>query len=104
MMTYCVNVWREAGQAQRSGVYVTFSGDGISWPRERMRQIWRVPVIARTGCEVAWHPTFIPEGANGTRGWLYYGYSENWGHEPPRKPHYLKRAAIDRRFPAMMRR
>ena len=94
MMTFCVTVWREEGHAKRSGFHVAFSDDGVQWPRERMHMVWSVPVIARTGCEVAWHPTFIPDDKPGTRGWLYYGYSENWGYDPPRKPHYLVRRRI----------
>ena len=23
------------------------------------------------------------------KGWLYYSYTEHWGHKPPQKPHYL---------------
>ena len=94
VMTFCLNVWREGGNPEHSGVYVAFSGDGIHWPRERMQQIWKVPVIAANGREVAWHPTFIPDGEGAARGWLYYGYSESWGHDPPRKPHYLVRRSI----------
>lgn len=95
VMLFCLNLWREACQAHRSGIWVAFSNDGIHWPRERRQQLWSVPVIARTGCEVAWHPTFIPDETDGTRGWLYYGYSENWGHEPPRKPHYMRRRLVN---------
>lgn len=91
VMTFCVNAWREGDKAERSGIYVAFSDDGVHWPRERMRQIWKVPVIAEIGREVACHPTFIPDSASEARGWLYYGYSENWGHQPPARPHYLVR-------------
>jgi len=94
MMTFCVNAWREAGHAERSGIYVAFSDDGIHWPRERVQKIWTVPVVARIGGEVAWHPTFIPDDSTGTHGWLYYGYSENWGHQPPYTPHYLRRRLL----------
>jgi hypothetical protein len=95
VMTFCVNAWRETGPAQRSGFYVAFSDDGIHWPQSRVQQVWKVPVIAQAGCEVAWHPTFIPEDSSGTHGWLYYGYSENWGHEPPHTPHYLRRRIME---------
>ena len=94
VMTFCLNCWQEEGHAKRSGFYVAFSDDGVQWPRERWQMIWTVPVIARLGCEVAWHPTFIPDDNTGMRGWLYYGYSENWGHEPPRKPHCLVRRTM----------
>ena len=94
MMVFCVNAYREGGKAQRSGFSVAFSGDGVHWPRERMQQIWQVPVVAREGQEVAWHPTFVPDESGGTTGWLYYGYSERWGWRPPSQPHYLARRRI----------
>lgn len=94
IMIFCLNAWREGDRPERSGFYAAFSDDGIHWPRERMQQIWKVPVIAAIGREVAWHPTFIPGDGCDTRGWLYYGYSENWGHKPPHKPHYLVRRPI----------
>ena len=94
VMTFCLNIWREGAKPERSGFYVAFSDDGIHWPRERMQQIWKVPVIAANGREVAWHPTFILDGDGAARGWLYYGYSENWGYKPPRQPHYLMRRRI----------
>ncbi len=95
VMLFCLNVWREGAKPERSGIYAAFSDDGIHWPRERMQQIWKVPVIAAIGREVAWHPTFIPDDDGGGRGWLYYGYSENWGHAPPHTPHYLMRRSIE---------
>jgi len=94
VMMFCLNVWRECDKPERSGIYAAFSDDGILWPPERIQQLWKVPVIAAIGREVAWHPTFIPDGGIAARGWLYYGYSENWGYEPPHKPHYLVRRAL----------
>jgi len=94
VMIFCVNAWREGGQPEHSGFYVAFSDDGIHWPRERTQRIWKVPVIAEIGREVAWHPTFIPKEGDDTRGWLYYGYSKNWGDLPPHTPHYLMRRTI----------
>jgi hypothetical protein len=29
------------------------------------------------------------------RGWLYYSYSERWGHKPPHKPHHFMRRRIE---------
>ena len=94
VMMFCLNVWREGDKPERSGIYVAFSDDGIHWSRERMQQLWKVPVIAAIGREVAWHPTFISDDSNTARGSLYCGYSGNWGYEPPHKPHYLVRRAI----------
>jgi hypothetical protein len=94
MMIFCLNAWREGGQPECSGICAAFSDDGIRWPRGRMQQIWKVPVIAAIDREVAWHPTFVPDDGNDLRGWLYCGYSEKWGHQPPRKPHYLVRRPL----------
>ncbi|MCX7826873.1 MAG: hypothetical protein N2689_15140 [Verrucomicrobiae bacterium] len=91
MMTFCLNVWREADNPKRSGIYAAFSHDGIHWLREPMQQLWKVPVVPAIGRELAWHPTYIPDGDGGMHGWLYYGYSESWGHPPSHKPHYLMR-------------
>jgi hypothetical protein len=93
-MVFFLNAYREGGKAQRSGFHVAFSDDGVRWPRERMRQIWQVPVVAREGQEVAWHPTFVPDERGGTTGWLYYAYSEAWRWRTPRKPHYLVRRRL----------
>ena len=95
VMTYCFNAWRETTDVNRSGIYMAFSDDGIHWAPDRMRQIWKVPVIAKDGNEVAWHPTFGPDETAGTQGWLYYGYSKNWGWKPPSEPHYLVRRRIE---------
>lgn len=91
VMLYCVNTWLEGSHARQSGFYAALSEDGIHWPPEQVQQIWKVPVIARTGSEVAWHPTWIPDGPEAIQGWLYYGYSPSWGHQPPHQPHYLVR-------------
>ncbi|MCX6897777.1 MAG: hypothetical protein NT105_03675 [Verrucomicrobia bacterium] len=97
VMLFCVSAWLESEKKGRSGVYVAFSDDGILWPRERMQQIWKVPTIPVIGRELAWQPTLVldePAGSSLT-GWLYYSYSENWGHKPPHKPHYFMRRRIE---------
>lgn len=94
VMIFCLNVWREGGKANRSGIYLAYSDDGIHWPREHMRQIWKVPVVARTGCEVAWHPTWVLDGPGAAGGWLYCAHSPSWGHQPPRQPHSLVRCRM----------
>ena len=96
VMVFSVNVWREHALPDQSGFYVGFSDDGIHWPRERMQQIWKIPVIAEIGGPVAWHPALVLDTAtrNGIQGWIYYGFSENWGHRPPCKGHYLVRRPI----------
>jgi len=97
VMLFCMNAWRERDRPDRSGFYVAFSDDGIRWPRERMQQIWKTPVIAVIGRQVAWHPTLILDRQTKEteiKGWVYYGYSEIWGHRPPHKPHYLMRRLI----------
>ena len=81
----------------KAGFYMAFSKDGIHWPRDTVQQIWKTPVIASLNRPVAWHPTLVLDDGtkpNEIKGWLYYGYSENWGHHPPNKPHYLVRRPI----------
>lgn len=95
VMLFCVNAWLEGSHARQSGFYAALSADGIHWPPDRVQQIWKVPVIARPGCEVAWHPTWILDGPDSMQGWLYYGYSPSWGHQPPHQPHYLVRRRIE---------
>ena len=106
MMIYCVNAWREGGQAERSGLYAAFSDNGLDWPRERRQQIWKVPVIAhdRPRSSTASHlhsQQSEPDGRSRPRtgggdapGWLYYGYSADWGHQAPHTPHYLMRRSL----------
>ena len=96
-MVYCVNNWSEGDVPEQTGIYMAFSRDGIEWPRAGIRQIWKTPVIASLNHPVAWHPTLVlDEGAtkNEIKGWLYYGYSESWGHRPPNQPHQLARRSI----------
>lgn len=90
MMIFCLNAWRESSEPGHSGFYAAFSDDGIHWPRD-WQQIWKVPVLAITGREVAWHPTYIPDTDGYTHGWLYYGFSPSWGDQPPHKPHFMMR-------------
>ena len=66
VMVFCVNAWRERNEAERSGIYLAFSDDGIHWPQGAMKQIWKVPTVAAIGREVAWHPTLILD--EGTKG------------------------------------
>ena len=91
MMTFCVNAWSEGAKPERSGLYTAFSADGIHWPREQMQQLWKVPVVAAIGREVAWHPTYIPGASESSSGWLYYACSQDWGHQSPHQPHSLVR-------------
>lgn len=93
VMLFCVNAWLESGKQGRSGIYAAFSNDGIRWPRERMQQLWKAPTIPVIGRELAWQPTLVLDTL--LAGWLYYSYSESWGHTPPQKPHYFMRRRIE---------
>jgi hypothetical protein len=88
VMVFCVNAYREFGSApKRSGIYAAFAKDGITWRESDQQQLlvgYTVP--ARVGTEIIWHPTLVLDAdtAKGTaKGWLYYSYSESWGHKPP---------------------
>lgn len=97
VMLFCVNAWLESEKHGRSGIYAAFSDDGIHWPRERMQQIWKVPTIPVIARELGWQPTLALDKPVGSslRGWLYYSYSDRWGHKPPHKPHHFMRRRIE---------
>lgn len=73
----------------RSGIYAAYSRDGIHWSAPA--QLLSIRSIATIDEEVGWHPTLILDAVEGNsaKGWLFYSYSERWGHRPPAKPHYL---------------
>ncbi len=81
---------RQDAKPVQSGVYMACSKDGIRWsiPTQLVR-IHSIP--AGLGREIGWHPTLLVSTVKrGTAsGWLYYSYSESWGHKAPHKPHYL---------------
>jgi hypothetical protein len=100
VMVFCVNAYPEFGTTpKRSGIYAAFSNDGLTWKeRDQQQLLVGYTVPARIGTEVVWHPTLVldADAANGTaKGWLYYSYSESWGHKPPHKPHYLVGAPVE---------
>ena len=101
VMLYCVNAWLENEKQGRQDIYVAYSDDGIHWPRERTQQIRKVPTIPVIGSELAWHATLMLDEPVGSSlaGWLYYSYSESWGHRPPHKPHYFMRRRIEFKVP-----
>jgi hypothetical protein len=93
VMVFNLIVYKELAtpaRPERSGIYMACSRDGIRWsePTQLLR-IQSVPV--RLGTEIGWHPTLRTTSVKGrtANGWLYYSYSESWGHRPPQKPHYL---------------
>ncbi len=93
VMVYSIIAYQELGpntQARQSGIYITHSQDGIHWSQPtQLIRIHSVP--AGLGREVGWHPALLLSAADSrsAKGWLYYSYSERWGHKPPQKPHYL---------------
>jgi len=93
VMVFSTIVYRELGPgmpARQSGIYIAHSQDGIHWSRStQLVRIHSVPT--GLGKEIGWHPALLLSTVErGTvKGWLYYSYSESWGHKPPQKPHYL---------------
>ena len=92
VMVFNIISYRELGpeiKQEQSGIYMACSQDGIHW--SKATQLLAIRSLAAIGKEVGWHPTLLlstVEG-NSAKGWLYYSYSENWGHKTPQKPHYL---------------
>jgi len=92
LMVFNLVVYRELSpdaQPRQSGIYLASSPDGIRWSRPT--QLLAIRSIAAPGQEVGWHPTLLLSAVEGgvAKGWLYYAYSENWGHQAPQRPHYL---------------
>jgi hypothetical protein len=93
VMVFNITLYREFGleaNPRQSGIYMASSHDGIHWSRPvQLVRIHSIP--AGLGKEVGWHPTLLLSSVSGAsaQGWLYYSYSESWGHKPPQKPHYL---------------
>jgi hypothetical protein len=99
VMVYCVNAYQELGAApRRSGIYAAFSSDGLRWPERDQRQLLVGYTVPCVGKELAWHPTLVLDSGAVNRtakGWLYYSYTESWGHNAPHKAHYLVGAPIE---------
>lgn len=104
VMAYCVNAYQEFGSApKRSGIYLALSDDGIAWPEDGRRQLLAGYTVPSLGKELLWHPTLILDQdptEQAAKGWLYYSYSENWGHNAPHKAHYLVGSSIELRCEA----
>ena len=69
---------------------MAYSCDAIHWSKPtQLIRIHSIP--AGLGKEIGWHPTLLETSVEGSvvKGWLYYSYSESWGHKAPQKPHYL---------------
>lgn len=90
VMVFNIHVYREfAGSVppKLSGIHVAFSDDGVSWSKPE--QLIAIQSIAALDREVGWHPTLIWSDGASADGWLCYSYSERWGHNAGRTPHYL---------------
>jgi len=92
VMVFNITVYQEFSQEtkpQHSGIYITSSQDGIRWSKPT--QLIAIRSIASIGKEVGWHPTLLLSAVDdgSAKGWLYYSYSESWGHKAPQTPHYL---------------
>jgi hypothetical protein len=92
IMVFNITVYKEFGlgmKPSQSGIYIAYSQDGVHWSTPT--QLIAVQSIVSMGKEVGWHPTLLLSAAEdgSAKGWLYYSYSESWGHKPPQTPHYL---------------
>lgn len=80
VMVLSVAWWRETwGDADlsRSGVYVAFSEDGISWSTPE--PLWIDHSLPAIGRPLAWQATIVWDEGSTTEGWLVYAFSEKWG-------------------------
>ncbi len=96
VMTCCVGAYadHEKQVAEQSGIYFTESDDGIHWADVKQLFVGHVgPYVGRVFVS---HPRLLIEKEAGgeATGWLLYCYSDNWGTQPPQKPHYLCRRSV----------
>jgi len=76
------------GRAERSGIHVAYSRDGISWSKPR--QLIKAFSIPFKGRELAWHPSLVWDKEGSLAAWLVYSYTPSWGYEAPKEsPHYM---------------
>jgi hypothetical protein len=93
VMVFNILVYGELGhdaKPEQSGLYIACSPDGIRWSKPtHLIRIHSIP--AGLGREIGWHPALLLSIVDNSsaKGWLYYSYSESWGHRAPQKPHYL---------------
>lgn len=91
VMVYCVLVYKdfEKGKPTRSGIYISFSDDGIQWSRQEL--VYKAMTVPIPGKEIAIHPTFIISESKGKRvsGLVVCGFSPSWGHDDAHPPHHL---------------
>ncbi len=93
VMVFNIIAYKEVAnpaQPEQSGMYMAYSCDAIHWSKPtQLIRIHSIP--AGLGKEIGWHPTLLETSVEGSvvKGWLYYSYSESWGHKAPQKPHYL---------------
>ena len=82
--------WREmegTQPLQRSGLYVAFSRDGITWSKPE--PLFVDYTLPRLGQSISWQPTVLWDEGSDTEGWLVYSHSPRWGHRPGERPHFM---------------
>jgi hypothetical protein len=91
IMVVNINFWQEdvlATGLENSGIYISFSDDGINWTKpEKIITDFIYPIHGKT---ISWEPTIIWDNGSSSEGWLVYAYSENWGFiQDGRIPQYM---------------
>ena len=92
IMVFNIIIYRELGletRPEQTGMHMACSQDGIHW--SKATQLLAIRSLPAIGKELGWHPVLVLSKVEGNtaKGWLYYSYSERWGHKAPQKPHYL---------------
>jgi hypothetical protein len=80
---------KPAAKPELSGIYIACSPDGIRWSKPtQLLAIGSLPIMDQP---MGGHPALLVTSADRheARGWLYYAYSDRWGHKAPCTPHYL---------------
>jgi len=81
VMVFNIDCWRELsnnGTPQTTGMYISYSTDGIVWSKPEA--LFIDYCIAQMGKSLSWEPTIIWDDDTDQTGWLVYGYTEHWGY------------------------
>ena len=65
------------GQLERSGIYSSYSHDGIRWSNPEPLIIDNA--VPQYGRSLSWEATIVLDEGSGTDGWLVYSYTPKWG-------------------------
>ena len=71
----------------QSGIYLSFSVDGIAWSEPQQLFVDHVLIIA--GMPLSWEANILWDDDTGKQGWLVYGHTDKWPDAAGGVDHYM---------------